>query len=152
MGKMMKPIIVVPNEKLRRGRGKPKRSAWKNLLIASGTPKSCLGYFGPDQTNPSLGYGSYYHWCAGEVSRPGDAGHNPWTYIVTGSVEYRPEWADKKLAFNVTVFNLLNQRERTQTYPLLGSTLAAAGPNTRYGVPLYQTTPRYARFGISYDF
>jgi len=37
MGKMMKPIIVVPNEKLRRGRGKPKRSAWKNLLIASGT-------------------------------------------------------------------------------------------------------------------
>ena len=123
-----------------------------NVLIASGTPKSCLGYFGPDQTNPSLGYGSYYHWCAGEVSRPGDAGHNPWTYIVTGSVEYRPEWADKKLAFNVTVFNLLNQRERTQTYPLMGSTLAAAGPNTRFGVPLYQTTPRYARFGISYDF
>jgi hypothetical protein len=120
-----------------------------NALIASGTPKSCLGFFGPDQTNPGLGYGSYYHWCGGEVSRPGDAGHNPWTYIITGAVEYRPEWADKKLAFNVTVFNLLNQRKETQTYPLYGN---SANPNARYNVPLYQTTPRYARFGISYDF
>jgi outer membrane receptor for ferrienterochelin and colicin len=120
-----------------------------NILIASGSPKSCLGFFGPDQTNPGLGYGSYYHWCGGEVSRPGDAGHNPWTYIITGSLEYRPDWADKKLAFNVTVFNLLNQRKVTQSYPIMGN---SAAPNTRYNVPIYQTQPRYARFGISYDF
>ncbi|WP_369931223.1 TonB-dependent receptor plug domain-containing protein [Xanthomonas sp. NCPPB 2632] len=120
-----------------------------NINIASGAPKSCLGFYGPNQTNPNLGYGSYYHWCDGQPSPPGEAGHNPWTYIVTGSLEYRPEWADKKLAFNVTVFNLLNQRKETQVYPLHGTTQQL---NPRYGVPIYQTTPRYARFGISYDF
>ncbi|WP_213949144.1 TonB-dependent receptor [Luteibacter sp. dw_328] len=120
-----------------------------NVLIASGTPKSCLGFYGPDQTNPNLGYGSFYHWCDGEPSQPGKAGHNPWTYILTGSIEYRPEWADKKLAFNVTVFNLLNQRKATQTFPQYGSTDSV---NPRYNVPIYQTQPRYARFGISYDF
>ncbi|UPG89930.1 TonB-dependent receptor [Luteibacter aegosomaticola] len=120
-----------------------------NINVASGAPKSCLGFYGPNQTNPNLGYGSYSHWCEGEPSPPGAAGHNPWTYLVTGSVEYRPEWADKKLAFNVTVFNLLNERKETQTYPIRGSTRS---PNARYDVPLYQTTPRYARFGISYDF
>ncbi|MGF6496065.1 outer membrane receptor for ferrienterochelin and colicin [Luteibacter sp. 621] len=120
-----------------------------NINIASGAPKSCLGWFGPDETNPNLGYGSYYHWCDGQPSPPGAAGHNPWTYIVTGALEYRPEWADKKLAFNVTVFNLLNQRKETQVYPIHGQSFAL---NPRYDVPLYQTTPRYARFGISYDF
>ncbi|MDQ7998078.1 MAG: TonB-dependent receptor [Luteibacter sp.] len=120
-----------------------------NINIASGAPRSCLGFYGPNETNPNLGYGSYYHWCDGQPSPPGEAGHNPWTYIVTGSVEYRPEWADKKLAFNVTVFNLLNQRKETQVYPIHGS---AASLNPRYDVPLYQTQPRYARFGITYDF
>ena len=124
-----------------------------NVLISSGAPKSCLGYYGPNgpngTVNPSLGYGPYYHWCLGEPSPPGAAGHNPWLYTITGSLEYRPDWADKKLGFNVTVFNLLNQRKETQVYPIRGS---AGAPNQRYGVPLYQSTPRYARFGITYDF
>jgi outer membrane receptor for ferrienterochelin and colicin len=120
-----------------------------NVQIASGMPKSCLGLYGTDQSNPNLGYGSYYHWCNGQPSPPGDAGHNPWTYNLTGSVEYRPEWADKRLAFNVTVFNMLNQRKETQVYPIHGASTAV---NPRYGVPLYQTTPRFARFSISYDF
>src|ERR1700754_2669226 len=120
-----------------------------NALLSSGAPKSCLGFFGPDETNPNLGYGSYYHWCDGQPSPPGENGHNPWTYIVTGAIEYRPVWADSKLAFNVTVFNIFNQRKETQVYPIHNS---QANPNPRYNVPLYQTTPRYARFGISYDF
>ncbi|NID06297.1 TonB-dependent receptor [Luteibacter jiangsuensis] len=120
-----------------------------NANLSSGAPKSCLGFYGPGQTNPNLGYGSYYHWCEGQPSPPGDAGHNPWTYIVTGAVEYRPMWADSKLAFNLTVFNIFNNREQTQIYPIRGST---AKPNPRYGIPLYQTTPRYARVGITYDF
>ncbi|SFW76109.1 TonB-dependent receptor [Luteibacter sp. UNCMF366Tsu5.1] len=120
-----------------------------NANIASGAPKSCLGFYGPGQTNPNLGYGSYYHWCEGQPSPPGEAGHNPWTYIVTGSIEYRPTWADSKLGFNLTVFNLFDSRKETQIYPIRGST---AKPNPRYGVPLYQTTPRYARVGITYDF
>ncbi|SEP02450.1 Carboxypeptidase regulatory-like domain-containing protein [Luteibacter sp. UNC138MFCol5.1] len=127
----------------------PEWLASANVLISSGAPKSCLGFYGPDETNPNLGYGSYYHWCDGQPSPPGKAGHNPWTYIATGSIEYRPTWADSKLGFNVTVFNIFNQRKETQVYPIHG---ASDSINPRYGIPLYQTTPRYARVGITYDF
>jgi hypothetical protein len=120
-----------------------------NVLIASGTPISCLGGYGTAQNAPGLGYSSVYHWCGGVPSRPGDAGHTPWQYTLTGSIEYRPEWADKKLALNVTVFNILDQRKETQLYTRYGTSAAV---NPRYNVPYYQTTPRYARFGISYDF
>ncbi|WP_036139080.1 MULTISPECIES: TonB-dependent receptor [unclassified Luteibacter] len=119
-----------------------------NFTAASGAPKSCLGYFGAGQTDPT-GYQSYYHYCYGQPSPPGAAGHNPWTYLVDLTAEYRPMWADKKLAFNVTVFNVLNTRERLATYPQAGRT-GAVDPN--YRTALYQTTPRYARFGITYDF
>ncbi|SEN53431.1 Carboxypeptidase regulatory-like domain-containing protein [Luteibacter sp. UNCMF331Sha3.1] len=127
----------------------PEWLASANVLIASGAPKSCLGFYGPNETNPNLGYGSYYHWCEGQPSPPGEKGHNPWTYIATGSIEYRPTWADSKLGFNLTVFNIFNQRKQTQVYPIRGS---VAKPNPRYDIPLYQTTPRYARVGITYDF
>ncbi len=103
----------------------------------------------PLQNNPGLGYGTYYHFCDGTPSRPGDAGHNPWQKIVTVNAEYRPGFADHKLAFNVSIFNLFNDRETTQSYPIYGS---AEATNPSYKLPLYQTTPRYARFGVTYDF
>ncbi|WP_345783628.1 TonB-dependent receptor [Fulvimonas sp. R45] len=121
-----------------------------NLLVMSGAPRSCLGYYGPQETNPGLAYsGGYYHWCAGKVSRPGDAGHNPWQYTLSVSAEYRPAWAGKKLAFNVMVYNLLNNRVVTQTSPFYGST---GGENPYYMTAVDQSQPRYVRFGVSYDF
>lgn len=120
-----------------------------NLAVLSGAPRSCLGYYGPQELNAGLGYGSYYHWCGGEPSRPGDAGHNPWQYILSVSTEYRPEWADKKLAFNVMVYNLLNNRVTTQTDPFFGAT---GGEYPTYRMPVSQSQPRYVRFGVSYDF
>ncbi|NID17301.1 TonB-dependent receptor [Luteibacter yeojuensis] len=119
-----------------------------NLTVASGAPKSCIGYYGENETNPT-GYGSYYHYCYGQPSAPGAAGHNPWTWLMDLSAEYRPQWADKKLAFNVTVFNVFNTRERLATYPQAGQ---SAKPDPNYRTALFQTTPRYARFGITYDF
>jgi len=120
-----------------------------NLAIISGAPRSCLGMYGLDETNPGLGYGAYYHWCAGKVSRPGDAGHNPWQYTVSLSAEYRPLWADKKLGFNVMVYNVLNNRVTTQTDPFYGST---GGEYTTYRMAVSQSQPRYVRLGVSYDF
>jgi len=119
-----------------------------NINISSGAPKNCLGAYGTDQTNP-VGYSSYYHYCDGQPSPPGSAGRNPYLYLMDLSAEYRPSWADSKLAFNVTVFNVFDKRETLQTYPIHGTSTSV---NTRYGVPIYQTTPRYARFGITYDF
>jgi hypothetical protein len=114
-----------------------------NLAILSGSPKECLGGYGPAQNYPGLGYGPYYHFCNGVPSSPG-ASRNPWTYTFSLSGEYRPEWADKKLAFNVFVYNVFDSQKTTQVYPISTS--------TSYLRPYSKQTPRYVRFGVSYDF
>jgi hypothetical protein len=114
-----------------------------NLAILSGSPRTCLGYYGPNQTNPGLGYGPYYHFCNGVGSPPGTT-HNQWTYLLSLSAEYRPIWADKKLAFSAMVYNVLDSQRTTQTYAI------SASPS--YLRPYTAQTPRYVRFGISYDF
>ena len=119
-----------------------------NIIVQSGTPKSCLGRYGADESDPS-GYGSYYHYCFGVPSRPGDKGRNPWEELIDANVEYRPLWADRKLAFNVSVFNLLNQQRAQALNPVSGSTNSV---NDGYNQVISYTQPRYARFGITYDF
>ncbi|MGP1666447.1 MAG: Oar protein, partial [Rhodanobacter sp.] len=120
-----------------------------NLAILSGAPKTCLGYYGPDELNPGLAYnGGYYHFCKGKPYSPGTE-RQPWTYTLSLSAEYRPEWAGKKLAFNGSVFNVFDQQRITQTYALSGK---STSPNVNFGRPYSAQTPRYFRFGVSYDF
>lgn len=72
-----------------------------NIRVLSGTPKSCLGYVSINGISENsaagdpVGYGSSYHTCNGQPSRPGDAGRLPWTKIVDLGLTYRPEFADK---------------------------------------------------------
>jgi outer membrane receptor for ferrienterochelin and colicin len=119
-----------------------------NLTVQSGTPKSCLGRYGADETDPS-GYGSYYHFCFGQPSAYGAKGRQPWEELLDLNVEYRPLWADRKLAFNVSVFNVLNQQRPESTNPVSGS---SGSVNDGYEQVNSYTPPRYARFGITYDF
>jgi hypothetical protein len=119
-----------------------------NIALMSGTPKTCLGYYGADESNP-VGYGSYYHYCGGAASPPGAAGRQPWQHIVSLSAEYRPMWANQKLGFNVMVYNALGESVPTATYVLYGSSTAL---NTNYDKVTYFSQPRYIRFGINYDF
>ncbi|HXP00100.1 MAG TPA: Oar protein, partial [Luteibacter sp.] len=119
-----------------------------NLVIQSGIPKSCLGRYGADESDPS-GYGSYYHFCFGEPSAYGAKGRAPWEELLDVNLEYRPMWADRKLAFNVSVFNLLNQQRPESTNPVSGSTNSV---NDSYEQVNSYTPPRYARFGVTYDF
>ena len=118
------------------------------LQLASGTPKSCLGFYGPGQSNPGLGYGSYYHWCGGVPTPGGSTGYTPWIHQLDLSVEYRPEWADKKLGFQLQVHNVFNEQKTTQYYALYGST---AKPRTRYSQPVATEAPRYITLGVTYD-
>ncbi len=120
------------------------------LRVMSGAPKACLGYYGPDETDPTTGYGSAYRWCGGKPSTLGTIGHLPWQKIVDLGVTYRPAFADNKLAFSLNVFNVFNERKPTvleATYEDSPFTVSNA-----YGTTQYQTTPRYARFAVSYDF
>lgn len=114
-----------------------------NVFIASGMPKTCLGLYGPENGNPGLGYGPYYHFCHGTPYSPGKQ-HQPWTYQVNLGAEYRPMWAGQKLAFNVNVLNVFDNQTTTQTYPI--------STNSSYLRPYSSLTPRSVRFGITYDF
>jgi outer membrane receptor for ferrienterochelin and colicin len=113
-----------------------------NLSIASGSPTSCFGLYGPDQTVPNYGNGSY-HWCNGVPAPAGTAGDLPWQKILSLNVEYRPAFADHKLAFSLYVYNVLDEQHAitiSQTY------------DSNYRLVSNMETPRYLRFGATYDF
>ena len=122
-----------------------------NVQILSGTPKTCLSYFGPDQTDP-FGYGVAYHFCGpdGTPAPYGSTGRTPWQEIVSLNGEYRPEWAGKKLAFDVMVYNIFDKQVVTQYRQ--GSVSGPGTPSVNWQTPLSYTTPRYVRFSVSYDF
>lgn len=119
------------------------------LRVMSGMPKSCIGYYGPDEKDP-MGYEAAYHYCNGEPSRPGDAGRQPWTARLDLGLMYRPAFADHKLAFGLDVFNVLNQLR-----PVQSDAVYEGGPFTvsnTYGIGTYYTAPRSVRLTASYDF
>ncbi|MEO6800345.1 MAG: Oar protein [Rhodanobacter sp.] len=130
----------------------PEWAASGILTVASGTPEDCLGYYGPTETDPT-GYAvntqGFYHWCGGFPAPPGSTGRTPWTRQLNLSIAYRPEWADKKLGFQLQVHNVLNEQEVLQIRPYYGS---VANPNLRYLQPLALEAPRYVQFGLTYDF
>ena len=123
------------------------------VLLTSGAPKSCLGYYphanGQDP-DPS-GYGSAYHYCFSQPSAPGAVGRMPWNQRLDLGVNYRPMFAQQKLAFGLDVFNVLNRQVPTQW----SATSESATPNTvlnTYGLSMYYTQPRYVRLSVSYDY
>jgi len=113
------------------------------LQMASGAPNSCEGLYGTEQSAPAYG-GNNYHWCGGNPAPYGSAGTTPWTHILSVNTEYRPAFADHKLAFNINIYNLLNEQKPVRLNP-------------SYSANLYKRvesweTPRYVRFGITYDY
>ncbi|MFK2902520.1 TonB-dependent receptor [Dyella ginsengisoli] len=123
-------------------------------LIQSGTPKECLGYFGPNADGDPTGYNNggsgNYHWCGGKIVHPGDPGHTPWTKTINLGVRYAPNFADQKLAFKFDIYNVLNDQKATQTYAA-----GESGPHTinnLYGMGIYFQPPRYMRLSVSYDY
>ncbi|NIK38390.1 outer membrane receptor protein involved in Fe transport [Xanthomonas arboricola] len=127
----------------------PEWMASATVRVLSGTPKSCLGYFGEGEQDP-IGYESAYHYCAGSPSRPGDAGRTPWLTNLDLGVTYRPSFADHKLAIGLQVFNVLNDRDATRTEAVYGDDRYTVS-NT-YGMGTYFNPPRFVRLSAAYDF
>lgn len=128
----------------------PEWSVAGNLSILSGAPRNCWGAYGPDQIALIPAYGvEAYHYCGGVPSRPGDAGRTPWQKSLTLSTQYRPAFADHKLALSLEVFNVTNEQKDTQLSPYYG---VSTQPDNLYGSPLATQTPRYIRLGATYDF
>ncbi len=118
--------------------------------IQSGTPLNCLGYYGPTGTGDPAGYGSDYHWCAGQAYAPGSGGSTPWTRQLDLGVRYTPAFADHKLAFKLGVFNVLNEQKAIQVSP--GYVAGKKVISNTYGMGQYFEQPRYVRLSVSYDY
>lgn len=119
-----------------------------NLYVSSGTPKVCLGQYGPGETDP-VGYGSAYHWCGGQPSPPGSLGNMPWIRTLDLNVNYNPAWMKHDWNFNLAVFNVFNSQTPTQ----LDNSFGTSGtPNQGYLLPQGRVPPRTVRFYVSYDF
>ena len=120
-----------------------------DVQLVSGNPKICLGYYGPDHTNP-VKYGNAYHWCYGQPSPPGKYGRLPWTHQVDLGLTYRPAFAAGKLAFAANVFNVFNEQRPTFLDP--NSESAPYTTYELYATPLMREAPRYMRLSITYDY
>ena len=137
------------------------------VLAASGRPKSCIGSWFVDEdgryTDPSNAYmtsansGGAYHVCYGTPSPRGAKGNLPWTYSLDAGVTWSPAFADHKLSFTGTVFNILNTQrmtvyeERAQGGPVLNGS-NGGNPLAVYKRAIDYSTPRYFRFSVQYDF
>lgn len=124
--------------------------------IASGAPISCFGYYDPDgsiahdssEADP-IGYSNSYHTCFGESWTPGKK-RAPWTHLYDLAVTYKPAFFDEKLAVNLSVFNVFNERKPTSYYQYSEDDGPYSMTND-YMLPLSYTTPRYVQFSVSYD-
>lgn len=128
----------------------PGRLVSGNLRLASGAPKSCLGYEDANADPDPIGYGSSYHNCNGLPSPPG-LKRNPWYRQVDLAVTYRPAYFDNKLAFGLSVFNVTNERKPLNSF----ATYESSAPKTvlnDYDLGQFYQTPRYARLTATYDF
>jgi outer membrane receptor protein involved in Fe transport len=121
-----------------------------NLRLASGAPKSCLGYENANEDPDPIGYGSSYHNCNSLPSPPG-LKRNPWYRQLDLAVTYRPSVFDNKLAFGLSVFNVTNERKPLNSF----ATYESAAPKTvlnDYDLGQFYQQPRYARLTATYDF
>ncbi len=119
------------------------------LLIQSGTPKECLGFFGTQEADP-VSYGGDYHYCFGKPTPPGSTGFTPWTKKLNLGLRYAPAFADHKLAFQMNVYNVFNEQKVVQINP--NSVTDPYSVSSTWNIPAFYEQPRYVRFSVSYDY
>jgi len=119
-----------------------------NAQLVSGNPRNCLGYYGPNQTDPD-GYGSFYHWCGGQPSPPGTY-RLPWNKQVDVGITYAPSIPTGKLAFSLNVFNVFNSQTILNAYPYYQ--ISPGTPDPLYGSAVVRQQPRYVRLSATYDY
>jgi hypothetical protein len=125
----------------------PEWTVGADLYVTSGTPVMCRGGYGPAQL--ALHGSHTYYWCGGVPVPPGSLGTTPWVHDVDLSLDYKPDWAQHKLDFNLAVFNVLNDQTTIFYNDFYGTT---SSPNSDYGRVQDTRPPRSVRFSVAYDF
>lgn len=129
-------------------------SQWQvgaNLLLASGRPKNCLGYYaGTSPTQGDVDYGSAYHYCNGKPAPRGSEGFLPWDKRLDLSVAYKPS-SVKGLELKADVTNVFNA-QTVQTIDEVYNNNTDDAISATYARTISTTAPRSMRFTATYNY
>lgn len=123
--------------------------------LASGRPENCFGNHPTDEFAAAYGAESFFcDLTADGVYNPvatprGSLGTTPATYRLDLGLEYRPEWAQKRLGVKLDVRNLFNSKRVTEVNEI--GELGPGDQNPNYRLPTAFQTPRTVRVALSYD-
>lgn len=126
------------------------------FTAASGRPRNCTGYYnGKNANDPDINEvvyaGPYYFFCNNEPSPRGSQGRLPWTTNLDMGVSYAPNFADNKLQFSLSMFNVLN-KQTVQNVVEYGENGGPGQPYHSTGRAVSYSAPRSVRFDVRYDF
>ncbi|MCG8274884.1 TonB-dependent receptor [Stenotrophomonas sp. NLF4-10] len=123
--------------------------------VASGRPKNCFGNHPTDEFAAAYGAESFYCDLSDDgtynpVLYPrGSLGTTPWTFRLDLGLEYRPQWAGKRLGVKMDVNNIFNSGRVLEVNEV--GELGPGDRNPNYGLPTFFQAPRGVRFSVSYD-
>lgn len=120
-----------------------------NLLLQSGRPVNCLGYYTGDLDHVSVAYGAASFYCNRTLNPRGSKGRLGWTKELSLQLTYEPK-AWKGTTFQVDVLNVFNNREVTGVTET-GET-AAGTPDPNYLRPFNVQSGRSIRLMAQYEF
>ena len=144
-----------------------------NFVLQSGRPVNCNGFIPvnalgigqPDRGTIALYSGSSFYCIdpAGDIVNPsnnvryrlhnrGDMGRTPWMRSFDMSVRYQPKWANDKLQFQATIFNVLNADTVTEYSEGSQANNASTVTLPDYLNDVNYQTPRSVRLSVRYEF
>ncbi|MET0321489.1 MAG: TonB-dependent receptor [Duganella sp.] len=120
-----------------------------NLVVQSGRPKNCLGFYNGTLDEVSIGYESASFYCNGVANPRGSLGRLAWTTEVGVQASYQPKW-QKGLTFTIDALNIFN--ERTVTSINEEGEDAMYTRSALYMQPQSFQSARKVRFTAAYEF
>jgi outer membrane receptor protein involved in Fe transport len=129
----------------------PEWQVGANLLMASGRPKNCIGYYsGTSPTQHDVDYGASYRYCNGKPAPRGSEGNLPWDKRLDLSLAYKPS-AFKGLQLKADVTNVFNTQVEQTIDEVYNNNVDDAISGT-YGRTISTTTPRSVRLTATYNY
>ena len=120
-----------------------------NVLLQSGRPLNCLGYYTGNLDTISQEYGAASFYCGGKPAPRGSRGRLGWTKELGLQLAYEPK-AWKGTTFQIDVMNVFNEREVSGVEEA-GET-AAGTPSPNYLRPFNVQGGRTVRIMAQYEF
>jgi outer membrane receptor protein involved in Fe transport len=134
----------------------PELRVGANLLVQSGRPVNCLGFYNGTADEASIEYEAASFYCGGDPLKPGTGlhprgsfGRLDWTKELGVQVTYQPK-SLKGTTFSVDVLNVFNERT-VRSVQEEGET-GIGSPDPQWRQPIGIQNPRTIRFTAQYEF